>query len=92
MIISMNKMRNLDHEHGAVVLIAAGYIEKDTVTSSTSGWVDFVTDEYWVLYDENDKPVDIITWAEFFNVIKHNPDDIDDVEIISSSWQRVYNH
>ena len=92
MIISMNKLRNSDHEHGVAVLTAAGYVQKDTVTSSTSGWADFVTDEYWVLYDENDKAIDVITWAEFFNVIKHNVDDIDDIEIISSSWQRVYNH
>lgn len=91
-IISMNELRDLDHEHGASVLTAAGYVEKDTVTSSISGCTDFVTDEYWVLYNENDEPVDVITYAEFFNIIKHNVDDIDDVDIISNSWQRVYNH
>lgn len=87
--VDIEVLKKLNYEEGAELLTAAGYVESDGTTADASGLADFVRDEYWRLYDEDGETADTVTWTEYFNILRHNPGDLDDEEIIRSGWERV---
>lgn len=88
-MVDIEVLGKLDYEQGAELLIAAGYVKGEESTADAARLSDFVRDEYWRLYDEGGETADTVTWAEYFNILKHNAGDMDDEEIIRAGWQRV---
>ena len=88
--VDIEVLKKLNYEDGKKLLIAAGYDGGDQVTDVSAGLADFVRDEYWRLFDEDtDGIADVITWTEYFNIIKYNPGDLNDEEIIRAGWERM---
>lgn len=78
----------MNYEDGRKFLAAAGYGGGDQATDVSAGLADFVRDEYWRLFDEDaDEIADVITWTEYFNIIKYNPGDLNDEEIVRAGWE-----
>lgn len=86
--VDIEELKALNYEQGAELLTAAGYVRGEGATAEAAGLSDFVRDEYWRLYDENGETADTVEWMEYFNILKHNPGDIDDEEIIRAGWER----
>lgn len=87
--VDIEVLKKLNYEQGAELLALVGYVESDETTADASDIADFVRDNYWKLYDEGGETVDIVSWVEYFNVLKHNAGDLDDEEIIRAGWQHV---
>ena len=87
--VDIEELKKLNYEQGAELLTAAGYVESDGATADASGISDFVRDEYWKLYDEGRETVGIVSWVEYFNVLKHNAGDLNDEKIIRAGWERM---
>lgn len=87
--VDIEVLEKLNYEEGAELLTAAGYVESDGATADASGLADFVRDNYWKLYDEDGETVDIVSWVEYFNILKRNAGDLDDEEIIRAGWERA---
>jgi hypothetical protein len=86
--VDIEVLKKLNYEDGKKLLIAAGYDGGDQVTDVSAGLADFVRDEYWRLFDEDaDEIADVITWTEYFNIIKYNPGDLNDEEIVRAGWE-----
>lgn len=86
--VDIDVLKKLNYEQGAELLTAAGYAESDGATADASGISEFVRDNYWKLYDEGGETADTVEWTEYFNILKHNPGDIDDEKIIRAGWER----
>lgn len=87
--VDFEVLKKLNYEQGAELLTAAGYAESDGATADASGIADFVRDNYWKLYDEGGETVDTISWVEYFNIIKYNPGDLNDEEIVRTGWEHL---
>lgn len=88
--VDIEELKRLNYEEGVELLTAAGYAKGDNSTDGACALSDFVRDEYWGLFDEEaDEEVDVVTWTEYFNILKHNPGDVDDEEIIRAGWERL---
>lgn len=87
--VDFEVLKKLNYEQGAELLTAAGYAESDGATADASGIADFVRDNYWKLYDEGGETVDTISWVEYFNIIKYNPGDLNDEEIVRAGWEHL---
>ena len=87
--VDIEELKKLNYEQGAELLTAAGYVKGEESTADAAGLSDFVRDEYWRLYDEDGETADTVTWAEFFNFLKHTAGDMDNEKIICAGWERV---
>lgn len=92
--VDIEELKKLNYEDGRKFLAAAGYDGGDQATDVSAGLADFVRDEYWRLFDEDadeidDEIADVITWTEYFNIIKYNPGDLNDEKIVRAGWERV---
>lgn len=87
--VDIEELKKLNYEQGAELLTAAGYVRGEEATADAAGLSDFVRDEYWRLYSDDGETADTVEWTGYFNILKHNPGDIDDEEIIRAGWERV---
>lgn len=85
--VDIEELKALNYEQGAELLTASGYVREEEATADAAGLADFVRDEYWRLYNEDGETADTVTWTEYFNILKHNPGDLDDEEIIRAGWE-----
>lgn len=88
-MVDIEELKVLNYEQGAELLTAAGYVRGEGATADAAGLSDFVRDEYWRLYSDDGETADAVEWTEYFNILKHNPGDLDDEEIIRAGWERV---
>ena len=91
--IDIEELKKMNYEDGRKFLTAAGYEEWYSATDATAGVADFIRDENWALCpdpyaDTDTEAVDKVSWTEYFNIIKYNPDDLNDEEIIRAGWER----
>lgn len=91
--IDIEILAKMNYEEGRKSLAAAGYYEWYSATDVSAGLADFVRDENWVFCpdpyaDTDTEAVDKVSWTEYFNILKHNPGDIDDEKIIRAGWER----
>lgn len=87
--VDIDVLKKLNYEEGAELLTAAGYVESDGTTADASGISEFVRDNYWKLYDEGGETIDTVSWVEYFNIIKYNPGDLNDEEIVRAGWEHL---
>lgn len=88
-MVDIEVLKKLNYEQGAELLTAAGYVKEEESAADAAGLSDFVRDEYWRLYSDDGETADAVEWTEYFNILKHNPGDLDDEEIIRAGWERV---
>lgn len=92
--VDIEELKKMNYEQGAELLTAAGYYEWYSATDVSAGTADFVRDENWVLCADDADPyteaVDSVSWTEYFNIVKHNPGDLDDEKIIRAGWERPF--
>jgi hypothetical protein len=91
--VDIEVLKKLNYEDGRKFLAAAGYYEWYSATDAVAGVADFIRDENYVLCADDADPyteaVDVVSWTEYFNIIKYNPGDLNDEEIVRAGWERM---
>lgn len=82
--IDIEILKKLNYEEGAELLTAAGYMEDCGATADAAGIAQFVSDCYWVLYNEEGDEIDTLSWVMYFNTTSDG-----ESEIIREEWERV---
>ena len=85
-MIDMNKLHNMNYEEGKSYLEQNGYIQGDSASSTDTSISDRVEDVYFILYNEVDQEVDVISYCLFYNQIGT---DKEDIEIVSEGWDTL---
>lgn len=90
-MLDFEKLNNIPFEEAEKLVLADGYKQNVGAESEcASGDAEMIHDSYYVKYDEEDEDRDsTIAFVEYYNVLKHNEGDLDDIEVVKSYWEEV---
>lgn len=86
--VNIEELKKLNYEEGAKLLEALGYVNNDSAGEKSDFIADYVSDDYYVLYDdEKQEEADRVSWVMYYNIVGELEDD--DIDIIKSGWEAV---
>lgn len=84
--VDFEELKKLNYEKGAELLTAAGYVNFDSIEADAEKIAQFVSDDYWVLYNDDGDKIDMLSWVEYYNLISDIGEHFD---VVREGWERV---
>lgn len=87
-MLDFEKLNNMPFDEAEKLVLADGYKQDSEAKSScASGDAEMVLDSYYKKESEDKEST--ISFAQLYNVVKHNEGDLDDIEVVKSYWEEV---
>lgn len=87
-MLDFEKLNSMPFEEAEKMVLADGYKQDSEAKSKcASGDAEMVLDSYYKKESEDKEST--ISFAQLYNVVKHNEGDLDDIEVVKSYWEEV---
>ena len=87
--VNIKDLENLSFEEGKKLLENLGYINNKLQSQNTeklkNGISDYVSDQYFSLYDEENIELDTVSFETYYNRVGENNE-----EIVKTCWWQLY--
>lgn len=88
--VNVEELKKLNYEEGKKLLLANGYVQTDTGISEDAPSCDYISDEYFTLFDEDGEELHIVSYSQYMNKNDDPSNDDGSADIVvKEGWEEV---